>query len=183
MSDLAKEEGGQSRETLRLTIETYFPTLYRIAFLRMKNEADAEDVVQEVFFRYMRSGMVFVSKEHEKAWFIKVTLNCCRKLWKSSWMKYRAALPEEGEAVALYVLEQTRHGGSLLPERRAEQRTAEGCMGAAGQVPGSDPSFLLRRLVRERDRGYCGKTGIHRHLSADEGQKDPETETAGGISV
>ena len=65
MSDLAKEEGGQSRETLRLTIETYFPTLYRIAFLRMKNEADAEDVVQEVFFRYMRSGMVFVSKEHE----------------------------------------------------------------------------------------------------------------------
>ncbi len=101
MSDLAKEEGGQSRETLRLTIETYFPTLYRIAFLRMKNEADAEDVVQEVFFRYMRSGMVFVSKEHEKAWFIKVTLNCCRKLWKSSWMKYRAALPEEGEAVAV----------------------------------------------------------------------------------
>lgn len=97
MSDLAKEEGGQGREALQQTIETYFPTLYKIAFLQLKNVEDAEDVVQEVFFRYMKSNVVFESREHEKAWFIKVTLNCCRKLWGSAWFKHRSALPDVEE--------------------------------------------------------------------------------------
>lgn len=103
MSDLAKEEGGQGRETLQQTIETYFSTLYKIAFLQTKNTEDAEDIVQEVFFRYMKSGVVFESREHERAWFIKVTLNCCRKLWHSAWFRHRTALPnvEELEGVSL----------------------------------------------------------------------------------
>ena len=94
MNDLAKEEGGQGREALQQTIETYFSTLYKIAFLQLKNAEDAEDVVQEVFFRYMKSEVVFESREHERAWFIKVTLNCCRRLWRSAWFRHRAVLPE-----------------------------------------------------------------------------------------
>lgn len=95
MSDLTKEEGGESREALQQTIETYFSTLYKIAFLQLKNAEDAEDVVQEVFFRYMKSDVVFENREHEKAWFIKVTLNCCRKIWNSAWFRHRGILPED----------------------------------------------------------------------------------------
>lgn len=102
MSDLAKEESGQDRGALQQIIERYFSTLYKIAFLQLKNTEDAKDVVQEVFFRYMKSDVVFESREHEKAWFIKVTLNCCRKLWRSGWFKHRAVLPvgDEEECTA-----------------------------------------------------------------------------------
>ncbi len=119
MSDLAKEEGGRNRESLQHTIETYFPTLYRIAFLQMKNTADAEDIVQEVFFRYMKSGMEFESREHEKAWFIKVTLNCCRKLWRSPWVKRRVTLPE-GEERAGDVCGETAESSYLKDEQSRE---------------------------------------------------------------
>ena len=34
--------------------EEYQTMLYRIAFSNMKNRADAEDVVQEAFLRYMK---------------------------------------------------------------------------------------------------------------------------------
>lgn len=119
MSDLAKEESGQGREALQQTIETYFLTLYKIAFLQMKNAEDAEDVVQEVFFRYMKSDVVFESREHERAWFIKVTLNCCRKLWRSAWFKHRAAFRTGEEPDGTDLKEETEEN-YLKDERNRE---------------------------------------------------------------
>ena len=49
--------------------------LYRVAYSFMKNGADAEDMVQETFLRLMRSGTVFESAQHEKAWLIRTTLH------------------------------------------------------------------------------------------------------------
>lgn len=74
--------------------ERYLTTLYRIAFLQLKNAEDAEDVVQEVFCQYIKSDKVFENEEHEKAWLIKVTLNACKKIWRSAWYRHRASLPE-----------------------------------------------------------------------------------------
>ena len=34
-------------------IDKYADTLYKLAFLRLKNKEDAEDVVQEVFYKYI----------------------------------------------------------------------------------------------------------------------------------
>lgn len=50
-------------------------TVYRLAFAQMKNKNDADDVYQEVFYRFIRSAPVFDSPEHKKAWFIRVTLS------------------------------------------------------------------------------------------------------------
>lgn len=60
-------------------IRTYSDMVYRIAFARTGNRADADDIYQEVFLRYIRRKPVFSSKEHAKAWFIKVSVNCTRK--------------------------------------------------------------------------------------------------------
>ena len=59
--------------------------MYRVAFMQMKRHADAEDVAQEVFVRLLKYKPQFESKEHEKAWFIKTTVNLCRDILKSKW--------------------------------------------------------------------------------------------------
>lgn len=98
MSGLQEER----QQELQQKIEAYLATLYKIAFLQLKNAEDAEDVVQEVFYQYIRTDMVFQSQEHEKAWLIKVTLNACRKLWRTAWYRHHAPMPELEEASGEY---------------------------------------------------------------------------------
>ena len=43
-----------------------------------------EDVCQEVFMRWLDSGKEFDSPEHEKAWFIRTTLNCCTDVFRAA---------------------------------------------------------------------------------------------------
>lgn len=73
----------------RQLFEAYFreqySLVYRVAFMQMKRHADAEDVAQEVFVRLLKYKPQFESKEHEKAWFIKTTVNLCRDILKSKW--------------------------------------------------------------------------------------------------
>ena len=58
------------------TVRRYSDMVYRLAFARTGNTADAEDVYQEVFLRYLRSDPQFTSEEHRKAWLLRVTINC-----------------------------------------------------------------------------------------------------------
>ena len=64
-------------------IERYSDTVRRICAVHLKNEADTEDIFQTVFLKYVLSSVSFESGEHEKAWFIRVTLNACKDLLKS----------------------------------------------------------------------------------------------------
>lgn len=82
-----------AEETLQLKIDEYAGMLYKLAFFQLKNYQDAEDVVQETFYQYIKTAPVFVSREHEKAWFMKVTLNGCRKIFRCAWYRHRDSLP------------------------------------------------------------------------------------------
>lgn len=64
----------------REIIERYAPMVYRIALNRTLNTADAEDVMQEVFLRYIRKERFFESEEHLKAYLIRSTVHRCRSL-------------------------------------------------------------------------------------------------------
>ncbi len=55
----------------------YGSMLYKIAFLYLSNATDAEDVLQDVFTKYLCGGYQFKDAEHEKAWLIRVTQNKC----------------------------------------------------------------------------------------------------------
>jgi RNA polymerase sigma-70 factor (ECF subfamily) len=68
--------------------------VYRLAFFQMKNKNDADDVFQDVFFRYIRKKPHFDSTEHEKAWFIRVTINCCKNMYSSAWRRRTVPLDE-----------------------------------------------------------------------------------------
>ena len=48
----------------------------------VKNDADREDIFQTVFLKYVLCSVSFENGEHEKAWFIWVTMNACKDLLK-----------------------------------------------------------------------------------------------------
>ena len=76
-------------------IDTYSDTVYKVALSTMKNESDAQDIFQEVFLRYVKNKQSFASKEHLKAWFIRVTLNCCNTMFSQKNKKDGVALEIE----------------------------------------------------------------------------------------
>lgn len=76
-------------------IERYANTVYRLAYAIVRSKSDADDVFQEVFLRYFRFAPRFESEEHQKAWLIRVTGNCAKKLLSSAWRRKRAALSDE----------------------------------------------------------------------------------------
>lgn len=85
--------------------EQYKDMLYRIAFSYLRSHADAEDAVQETFLRYLRTEQKFKEQEHEKAWFIRVTINICHDMSKSAWMQRIVSVEEipEGEMKSFQV--------------------------------------------------------------------------------
>jgi RNA polymerase sigma-70 factor (ECF subfamily) len=82
--------------------EKYGDMVYRLAMIRTRNAVDAEDVVQEVFLRYLRSAPPWSDAEHEKAWLIRVAINCSTSSVTSTWNQRMTALHEEsgGSSVA-----------------------------------------------------------------------------------
>lgn len=139
-------------------------TVYRLAYSLVRTRADADDIYQEVFLRYVRKVPAFDSTEHEKAWFMRVTINCCKNLWKSPWMQRRSALEnntlERGAAQEAAVYEAAEEDQLLietvrqLPEKyRAvihlfyyEELSVE----EIGKITNSKASTVRTRLTRAR---------------------------------
>lgn len=69
--------------------------VYRLAYALVKTRDDADDIYQEVFLRYMQNEPDFQNAEHEKAWFLRVTVNCCKNFWKSPWIRRRGAMEQK----------------------------------------------------------------------------------------
>lgn len=70
-------------------------TVYRLAYSLVRTQSDADDIYQEVFLRYVRKTPVFDGAEHERAWFMRVTINCCKNFWKSPWVRRRYAFEDD----------------------------------------------------------------------------------------
>ncbi len=67
--------------------ERYVDDIFRLCFSFMKNQMDAEDVVQETFLKYFYSHKEFESPDHLKAWLIVTASNHCKDLLKQWWRK------------------------------------------------------------------------------------------------
>lgn len=75
-------------------VEQYSDMVIRIAYQNLKNQADAEDVTQEVFIKLLKQPK-FNDEDHLKAWLIRVTVNLCKDLRKSAWFRKRQPLDEK----------------------------------------------------------------------------------------
>ena len=84
----------RSEQEVNRAVERYADMVRRLCILHLKNAADTEDIFQNVFLKYVLRSMPFESEAHEKAWFIRVTINACKDLLKSFFRSRTVSLDE-----------------------------------------------------------------------------------------
>ncbi len=90
----------RSEHEVNTAIQRYSDTIRRLCMIHLKNHADTEDIFQNVFLKYVLSSVSFENEEHERAWFIRVTINACRDLLKSFFRNHTVPIDEIIEQTA-----------------------------------------------------------------------------------
>lgn len=133
----------------------YGEMVYRLAYAHTRSRSDADDIFQEVFIRVVRNCPLFEDGEHEKAWLIRVTLNCIKSHWRMAWRRYDAPLDDRipYQEPEDYALDEALR--KLSPKYRTaihlfyyEGYSAEEIAGLYGEKP----STVRTRLTRARKK-------------------------------
>lgn len=85
----------RSEEEMISAIDKYADMVKKICFVHMKQDSDVDDIFQNVFLKYAKTTS-FMSEEHEKAWLIRVTINCCKDSL-NTWFRRKVVLDNELE--------------------------------------------------------------------------------------
>jgi len=99
------------RDNFHLLIRPYEQQLYRTAFALMKNEAEAEDVVQDAVLKAYRKLAGFRGDSKFSTWLIAITLN-----------EARARLRKENRATLDSLDAQREDGGDFTPAALTDWR-------------------------------------------------------------
>ncbi len=153
-----KKQSADADRVQENMIETYSNMVYRLAYSMVKSHYDADDIHQEVFLKYLKKRPLFQNRENEKAWFLRVTINCCKNHWKSAWVRKMTGFTEgnevpgfELETSELELVEMVKK----LPEKYRlvihlfyyEDLPVE----AVSRVTGIKPSTVRTQLTRARE--------------------------------
>jgi RNA polymerase sigma-70 factor (ECF subfamily) len=84
----------KSDHELTLALDKYADMVRRICFVQLKQQADVEDIFQEVFLKYALQNKAFQSEAHEKAWLIRVASNACKDTFKNFFRREVSSLSE-----------------------------------------------------------------------------------------
>ena len=84
----------RSEQDVIRAMEQYADTVRRLCMIHLKSYHDSEDIFQNVFLKYVLSSVKFENEEHEKAWFIRVTINACRDFFKDFFRSHMVPLEE-----------------------------------------------------------------------------------------
>ena len=141
--------------TVENVFDKYCDTVYRLAYARVQNKFDAEDILQTVFLKLCREKCAFNDAEHLKAWLLKVTLNSSKNLLKSGWFRFTEGLNDSITAPK----HETGEVYSEVAKLPVKYRTVihlhyfEGysCSEIA-EIAGTTEATVKTRLKRARDR-------------------------------
>ena len=89
-----------SKTDFEAVYDKYADMLYRLAFSHMQSREDAEDVVQEVFEKYLASSEKRMGESHTQAWLIRVTVNACYDALRKKRYRIHTPLDEIEETVS-----------------------------------------------------------------------------------
>lgn len=137
-------------------VEKYNGMLYRLAMVRMKNEEDAKDVVQDTFLRFLqhlKKGNSFNDEEHLKAWLLTVATNRGKSILSLAWNRKTEGMDSVREIAA--PMEKTEYAYEYvlnLPEKYRvainlfyyEQLTTEQIADVMKTKPATVRSYLHR---------------------------------------
>ncbi len=71
----------------RWAVERHRDVVFRIALTYMRNQADADDVTQDVFLKLFKRSEPFENDDHLRHWLIRVTVNECKSLFRKPWRR------------------------------------------------------------------------------------------------
>jgi RNA polymerase sigma-70 factor, ECF subfamily len=74
-ADLAARAVAGDAEAFGILYDRYVDSVYRYAFYRVRNEADAEDVTSEVFFKALRAMPRYQPRQPFLAWLYRIARN------------------------------------------------------------------------------------------------------------
>jgi len=156
---------------LEAVIHEFGDMVYRLAYSYCRNKPDADDIFQDVFLKYMKTTLVFDSDEHQKAWLIRVTINCAKSEMMSFWkrnvteMTDDIGFTEHDEQYLAEILKQLPGKyGIVIHLYYYEGYSTEEIAGLLGKKPSTIRTQLtrareiLRRLLKEDD--LCLKIAI-----------------------
>ncbi len=72
----------------------YGQRVYRFAYARLGNRADAEDVTQETFLRLCRAAPDFPDEARARAWLFQVAANCAADLRRAPWRRREVSVEQ-----------------------------------------------------------------------------------------
>ncbi|MCL2816765.1 MAG: sigma-70 family RNA polymerase sigma factor [Clostridiales bacterium] len=146
--------GFAGSEFIHRTVSKYSDMIVRIAFAYVKNRADAEDIMQDVFMSLIKQPP-FNGEEHLKAWIIRAAVNRAKDYYRSN--KKRNTVPLEAAANHLTELQESVFDDFFeLPEKDRhvvylfyyEGYTAK----EIGAILGKKEKAVLMRLSRAREK-------------------------------
>lgn len=86
-----KENKLQKSKNIELELErmmdNYGNDVLRTAYLFLKDYHKAEDAFQEVFVKVFHKYDGFHGESSEKTWIIKITINTCKDILRSGWLR------------------------------------------------------------------------------------------------
>lgn len=136
-------------------VHVYGAMVYRLAYAQTRSKSDADDIFQEVFLRVVQNGPSFDDEAHEKAWLLRVTLNCLKSHWRMAWRRHdtplhdRIPFPAPEENAVEEALQR------LPPRYRAAIHLYyyEGYSATEiAEMAGEKPSTVRTRLTRARQK-------------------------------
>ena len=84
----------ENTDNIEEVIDKFSAMVFRLAFARVNNSHDANDILQEVFIKYIRYKDTIKDDYHLKAWLIRTTINCSKTLLNSAWFRKTVALED-----------------------------------------------------------------------------------------
>lgn len=82
------------KEQFEYLVEKYSDVIYRVVYSYCKNRLDAEDIIQNTFFKLYTTQREFQSEEHIKNWLYRVAIHDAINLKKSKWYNIQS-LPDD----------------------------------------------------------------------------------------
>ena len=82
MDELVKEAKLGNKEAFTQIIIEMENELYKIARLRLKNEDDIDDAIQETMLKAFKSIKKLKNEEYFKTWIIKILINNCNNIYR-----------------------------------------------------------------------------------------------------
>ena len=149
-SELIRRICSGEKELFYTLVQPYERAVYSTAYGIVGNDADAQDVTQEVFLRAFRALAGFRNEARLSTWLVQITLNEGRMLLRRSRRKqYQSLDAEQPTAEGEYIPRDFADWREIPSEALARKELREAITGALGKLKDIYREVLILRDMQQ----------------------------------